>query len=65
MEVCQCPFDPSDLPWAVSQCLFDPYRAGTKVYRAYQAGRRAARPTDNPGKNLRNKKWRQNKLTNP
>jgi hypothetical protein len=27
-------FDPSNLPWAVSQCPFDPYRAGAKVYRA-------------------------------
>jgi hypothetical protein len=43
MEVCQHLFDPSDLPWAVSQCLFDPYRAGAKVYRAYRAGGRAAR----------------------
>jgi hypothetical protein len=36
---------------AVNQCSFDPYRAGTKVYRAYQAsGRpgRAAHPIDNP-----------------
>jgi hypothetical protein len=42
------PFDPSDLPWAVSQCPFDPYRAGAKVYRpyrAYQAGRRPAPQT--------------------
>jgi hypothetical protein len=28
------PFDPSNLPWAVSQCLFNPYWAGTKVYWA-------------------------------
>jgi hypothetical protein len=27
-------FDPSNLPWVVSQCPFDPYRAGAKVYRA-------------------------------
>jgi hypothetical protein len=26
------------LPWAVSQCPFDPYRAGAKVYWAYWAG---------------------------
>jgi hypothetical protein len=26
------PFDPSDLPWAVSQCPFDPFRAGAKIY---------------------------------
>jgi hypothetical protein len=48
MEVHRRPFDPSNLPWAVSQCPFDPYRAGAKVYRAYRAGGRAARPTDNP-----------------
>jgi hypothetical protein len=35
----------SDLPWAVSQCPFDPYRAGAKVYRAYRAGRRPAPQT--------------------
>jgi hypothetical protein len=33
------------LPWAVSQCPFDPYRAGAKVYRAYQAGGRPAPQT--------------------
>jgi hypothetical protein len=33
-------FDPSNLPWAVSQRPFDPYRAGAKVYRAYWADRR-------------------------
>jgi hypothetical protein len=27
-------FDPSDLPWVVSQCPLDPYRVGAKVYRA-------------------------------
>jgi hypothetical protein len=27
-----------ELPWTVSQRLFDPYRAGTKVYQAYRAG---------------------------
>jgi hypothetical protein len=48
-EVCRRPFDPSDLPWIVSQRLFDPYRVGTKVYPAYQMGGRAARLTDNPG----------------
>jgi hypothetical protein len=36
------PFDPSNLPWAVSQCPFDPYRAGAKVYQAYWADRRPA-----------------------
>jgi hypothetical protein len=49
MEVCRRLFDPSNLPWAVNQCPFDPYRAGAKVYRAYQAGGRAARPTNNLG----------------
>jgi hypothetical protein len=48
-EVHWRPFDPSNLPWAVSQCPFDPYRAGAKVYWTYWAGGRAARPTDNPG----------------
>jgi hypothetical protein len=36
---------------AVSQRPFDPYRVGTKVYRAYRPGGRlgqAAHPTDNP-----------------
>jgi hypothetical protein len=42
MEVRRRLFDPSNLPWAVSQCPFDPYWAGAKVYRAYQAGRRPA-----------------------
>jgi hypothetical protein len=32
------PVWPFYLPWAVSQCPFDPYRAGAKVYRAYRAG---------------------------
>jgi hypothetical protein len=44
------PVWPFYLPWAVSQCPFDPYRVGAKVYRAYRAGgrpRRAARPTNN------------------
>ena len=41
-EVCERPFDPSDLPWAVSQCQFVPYWGGAKVYWAYQAG---GRPT--------------------
>jgi hypothetical protein len=41
-EVRQRPFDPSNLPWAVSQCPFDPYQAGAKVYRAYRAGGRPA-----------------------
>jgi hypothetical protein len=52
MEVRRHLFDPSNLPWVVSQCPFDPYRAGAKVYRAgakiYRAGGRAARPIDNP-----------------
>jgi hypothetical protein len=43
-EVRRRPFDPSDLPWVVNQCSFDPYRAGAKVYRAYQAGGRPAAP---------------------
>jgi hypothetical protein len=38
MEVRWCPFDPLDLPWAVSQRPFDPYQAGVKVYQAYRAG---------------------------
>jgi hypothetical protein len=49
-EVRRRPFDPSNLPWTVSQCPFDPYQAGAKVYRAYWAGGRpgrAACPTDN------------------
>jgi hypothetical protein len=33
-EVRRRPFDPSHLPWMVSQRPFDPYRAGAKVYRA-------------------------------
>jgi hypothetical protein len=45
MEVCRRPFDPSNLPWAVSQCPFDPYRAGAKVYRAYRTGGRPAPQT--------------------
>ena len=52
MEVCQCLFDLSNLLWAISQCPFDPYQVGTKVYRAYWAGgrpSRAARPTHNHG----------------
>jgi hypothetical protein len=47
-EVRRHPFDPSNLPWAVSQCPFDPYRAGAKVYRAYQAGGRPAPQTTRP-----------------
>jgi hypothetical protein len=30
----------SDLPWTVSQRLFDPYQAGMKVYRTYRVGER-------------------------
>jgi hypothetical protein len=45
MEVRWRLFDHSDLPWAVSQCPFDSYWAGTKVYRAYRAGRRPAPQT--------------------
>jgi hypothetical protein len=48
MEVRRRPFDPLDLPWAVNQHPFDPYRAGVKVYQAYRAGGWAAHPTDNP-----------------
>jgi hypothetical protein len=40
MEVRRHSFDPSNLPWVVSQCPFDPYRAGAKVYRAYRTGGR-------------------------
>jgi hypothetical protein len=43
-EVHRRPFDPSDLPWTVSQRPFDPYRLGTQVYRV---GGQAARPTNN------------------
>jgi hypothetical protein len=42
------PFDPSNLSWVVSQCPFDPYQAGAKVYWAYQAGRRAGGPDRQP-----------------
>jgi hypothetical protein len=45
MEVRRRPFDPSNLPWAVSQCPFDPYRAGAKVYRAYRTGGQPAPQT--------------------
>jgi hypothetical protein len=45
MEVRRRSFDPSNLPWAVSQCPFDPYRAGAKVYRAYRTGGRPAPQT--------------------
>ena len=38
-EVCHHPFDPSNLPWAVSQCPFDPFWAGIKVYQADLVGR--------------------------
>jgi hypothetical protein len=38
-------FDPSNLPWVVNQCPFDPYRAGTKVYQAYRVGGRPAPQT--------------------
>ena len=38
MEVRWRPFDPLDLPWAVSQYSFDPYWAGAKVYLAYWVG---------------------------
>jgi hypothetical protein len=58
MEVRRHLFDPSNLPWVVSQCPFDPYRAGAKVYRARAGAARAppppppppppARPIDNP-----------------
>jgi hypothetical protein len=50
MEMRRHPFDPSNLPWGVSQRPFVPYRAGAKVYWAYQAGGRAARPIDNLGR---------------
>jgi hypothetical protein len=43
-EVHLRPFDPSNLPWAVSQCPFDPYWAGVKVYQAYRAGGQAGGP---------------------
>jgi hypothetical protein len=52
MEVRRRPFDPSNLPWAVSQCPFDPYRAGAKVYRAYRAGQRPAPQTTLPTRML-------------
>jgi hypothetical protein len=42
MEVRRHPFDPSNLPWAISQCPFDPYLAGAKIYRVYRAGGRPA-----------------------
>jgi hypothetical protein len=48
MEVRRRQFDPSNLPLAVSQCPFDPYRAGAKVYRAYWAGGRPAPQTTLP-----------------
>jgi hypothetical protein len=48
MEVRRRPFDPSNLPWAVSQCPFDPYGAGAKVYRAYWTGKRLAPQTTLP-----------------
>jgi hypothetical protein len=48
MEVRRRPFDPLHLPWAVSQCPFDPYQAGAKVYRAYQVGGRPAPQTTLP-----------------
>jgi hypothetical protein len=47
-EVRQRPFDPSDFPWAVSQCPFDPYRADAKVYWAYRAGGWSALQTTLP-----------------
>ena len=51
MEVRWRLFNPLDLPWAVSQCPFDPYQAGAKVYQAYRASGRATRPTNNLGSN--------------
>jgi hypothetical protein len=45
MEVRRRLFDPSNLPWAVSQCPFDPYYAGVKVYRTYRTGGRPAPQT--------------------
>jgi hypothetical protein len=44
-EVRRRPSDPSNLPWVVNQRPFDPYRAGAKVYREYQANERPAPQT--------------------
>jgi hypothetical protein len=48
MEVRRRSFDPSNLPWAISQRPFDLYRAGAKVYRAYRAYRAGGPPHRQP-----------------
>jgi hypothetical protein len=63
-EVRWHPFDPSDLPWAVSQRPFDPYRAGAKVYRVYQASGRAGSPPHKQPWNAYVMKGKRELLTN-
>jgi hypothetical protein len=49
-EVRRRPFNPSNLPWIVSQCPFDPYRADGKGLLGISGGR-VAYPTENPAAN--------------